>query len=129
MYKGEETPNALPVNFTWVLNKPEYCSTSPSPQWIIYVHTAPANVERRMLLRNTWANNQLFKDGRTKTIFLMGTPDNVKDQAIIRKEYEQYNDIVQGSFLESYKNLTIKGIMGLRWVSEFCPQAKFALKV
>lgn len=117
------------MNFTFVLNKPFTCSEGVPPLWIIYVHTAPANVERRQILRSTWANNNLFTDHRTRTIFLVGTPTDAKDQEIVTKEYHQYGDIIQGSFIESYKNLTIKGIMGLRWVSEFCPQAKFAIKV
>ena len=43
-------------------------------------------------------------------------------------EADTYGDIIQGDFLDSYRNLTYKAIMGLRWVSTYCKHAKFLLK-
>ena len=60
---------------------------------------------------------------------MMGTSSDEKDQEIVDEEHKLYGDIVQGSFLESYKNLTLKAIMGLKWVSQYCSQAPFAIKV
>ena len=36
--------------------------------------------------------------------------------------------IVQGNFLDSYKNLTYKTVLGHKWVSSFCAQAEFVMK-
>jgi hypothetical protein len=33
-----------------------------------------------------------------------------------------------GDFIEDYRNLTYKHVMGLEWSSRFCPQAPFILK-
>jgi hypothetical protein len=35
---------------------------------------------------------------------------------------------VQGNFMDTYRNMTHKAILGLRWLSEFCPEAPYALK-
>jgi len=35
---------------------------------------------------------------------------------------------VQGNFIDSYKNLTLKAVLGLRWMSQYCSQAPFAIK-
>ena len=43
----------------------------------------------------------------------------------IREEYEEFGDIVQGDFIDSYWNNTLKTMMGLRWATEFCNNARF----
>ncbi|KAF6036998.1 hypothetical protein EB796_004697 [Bugula neritina] len=49
-------------------------------------------------------------------------------QNIIRYESETYGDIVQESFLDSYRNLTYKAIEGAKWTSTYCKSAKLILK-
>ena len=43
-------------------------------------------------------------------------------------ENRKFGDIVQGDFVDSYNNLSFKGIMGNLWVAEFCEQADFVVK-
>ena len=40
-----------------------------------------------------------------------------------------FRDICKKDFLDSYQNLTLKTMMGLRWVDSFCNQTKFVLKI
>ena len=47
----------------------------------------------------------------------------------IAYENEMHLDIVQEDFLDAYKNLTYKGIMALKWISTYCRQTKYVLKV
>ena len=54
----------------------------------------------------------------------------LKHQEILYKfelEYEKYGDIVQQNFYDAYYNNTIKTLMGIRWVVDYCPKAKFYL--
>ena len=46
----------------------------------------------------------------------------------IEEENRKFGDIVQGDFVDSYNNLSFKGIMGNLWVAEFCEQADFVVK-
>ena len=46
----------------------------------------------------------------------------------LRKEAAVHNDIVLCGFQDSYYNMTIKSIMGLRYVTEECPHARYILK-
>ena len=94
---------------------------------VVLVHTAIGNFERRKIIRNTWGNISMFE--RIRVVFLLGQPERKQYQNAINFENEQYNDIVQGSFLDTYQNLTHKALLGLRWVVENCGQAKFVLKV
>ena len=43
----------------------------------------------------------------------------------IQAEATKYKDIVQGDFLDTYFNNTLKSMMGLRWAAEQCPTARF----
>ena len=60
-------------------------------------------------------------------VFMMGYDKEVQDK--VKLEAEIYKDIVQEDFIDSYKNLTYKGIMAMKWISEFCPHARYILKV
>jgi hypothetical protein len=38
----------------------------------------------------------------------------------MQNEAERFQDIVQGNFIEAYKNLTYKHLMGLQWAVDKC---------
>ncbi len=40
-----------------------------------------------------------------------------------------YGDLVQENFIDSYRNLTLKTLMGIRWASIHCSNAKFVVKI
>ena len=94
---------------------------------LIYVHSGPENFKRRMSLRETWAKRSFFRDIRL--VFMMGKSIDFKTTQKLRLESNIYGDIVQEDFIDSYRNLTYKGIMAMRWISEYCANAKFILKV
>ena len=50
------------------------------------------------------------------------------EQSYIKEEFDKYGDTVQGNFIDSYQNLTHKAVLGLRWLSQFCPEAAYAIK-
>jgi len=55
--------------------------------------------------------------------------DDVKKQMLLQQESEEFNDIIQGDFHDSFRNLTIKDIMFMRWMTTYCSQVKFIFKV
>ena len=123
----EATNNPFPQYVNILLNNPDKCNSSHL-KYIIYIHTSPDHFERRTLLRNTWASRDLFNDRITETVFLMGLVDNPDIQERVLNESAKYRDIIQGDFADTYRNLTLKGIMALRWISTYCKQAKFVIK-
>ena len=46
----------------------------------------------------------------------------------IQNEHLLYGDIVQGDFVDTYRNLSLKAVVGNLWVSKFCSQAEFVVK-
>ena len=96
---------------------------------IVYVHTAPSHYKRRMVIRETWGNPKFYSDVTVRAVFVMGkTFDKPEVQSSLEYESEQYGDIIQEDFLDSYKNLTYKGIGALKWITNYCSHAKFVLK-
>ena len=58
----------------------------------------------------------------TRLVFLLGSTSDSDLQTVITEENEKNHDIVQGDFVDHYRNLSYKAIMGKLWVSEFCEQ-------
>ena len=49
-------------------------------------------------------------------------------QESIARENDKHHDIVQGDFLDTYRNLSYKNIMGKLWVTEFCQQVFWLMR-
>ncbi|KAK3607580.1 hypothetical protein CHS0354_011116 [Potamilus streckersoni] len=112
----------------YLINNPDLCKMNNNILILIVVKTNPLNFERRSIIRDTWSNKAYFF-GVIKVLFLMGNAQNETIQENISREFHEYLDILQGDFLDTYKNLTNKGVMGLRWITENCMQAKMIVKV
>ena len=92
---------------------------------LVYVHSSPTNYKKRVAIRETWSH--MFKDMRV--VFMLGDTKNEVVTSLLKYEYSLYNDLIQEDFLDSYRNLTYKGIMSLKWITKYCPNAKYLLKV
>ncbi|XP_053407386.1 lactosylceramide 1,3-N-acetyl-beta-D-glucosaminyltransferase A-like [Mercenaria mercenaria] len=114
----------------YLLENRNLCSSVENLSVLIIVHTATDHIERRKLIRATWANNTFYLTlGIIRILFLLGKPGNETIQKQIEGESMQYEDILQGDFIDSYHNLTLKGVMTYKWLAERCKNAKFILKV
>jgi Galactosyltransferase len=124
---------ARPVNphpFSYILNPHGVCNGG-DVFLLVYIHSAPSHFKQRMAIRETWGNAKYFPDVSLIVVFLCGVipskgSSSVQDALML--EVETYGDIVQETFVDSYRNLTYKGIMGLKWVTQNCRNAKFLLK-
>lgn len=118
-------------NFVFHKNASKTCQDNDSVNLICFVHTSLANFRRREIIRETWASKEIAKEINLKIIFLVGISDDGDDdmKAQINNESIYYDDIVQGNFIDSYRNLTYKHLMGFKWVLTFCRHAKFVMKV
>ena len=96
---------------------------------VSYIHTSPDHYKRRMVIRQTWGNQKYYPDINIRVVFIMGMkPQNPEVQKALLFESEQYGDIIQEDFMDTYRNLTYKGVAGLKWVTQHCSHAKYVLK-
>lgn len=100
---------------------------------IFFSPTAPYHFSRRQAIRATYGNSSQWissgRKGAMLTVFLLGATSNSTLQREIDSEATRYGDIVQEDFVDSYQNLTRKTVMGLKWVTNYCRHAQYAMKI
>lgn len=116
-----------PHNFTYLKNPANMC-TGKEIYMIIYIHTSPKNFHKRQTIRSTWGDKSLLEQYKSQIVFVMGRVEDTKVMTKLELENAHYGDIVQEDFIDSYRNLTYKGIAALKWISDYCNNSVFALK-
>ncbi|CAN7989064.1 unnamed protein product, partial [Ixodes hexagonus] len=89
--------------------------------------SSPKNFEQRRVIRATWGRQSLQHG--FKVAFFLGRPPEEHLQRKVLAEDASYKDIIQGDFADSYRNLSIKSVIMVRWISKFCPKTSFLLKI
>lgn len=126
-------------------------------QLLIMVISKPDNFAVRQAIRETWGNAQELNRRRVSIGFLLGGLDPLPEMssasalsftasksdraAAARRrdlqytakrliaEHEEYGDLIQdNSYRDSYRNLTLKSLSMVRWVSTYCPGLPALLK-
>ena len=100
-----------------------------APFLLAFVHSAPSNFARRKVIRQTWAHPSTLAPLNVKVVFILGLSLDPTINALVDTESAKYSDLVQGNFVDSYKNLTYKHLAGYKWVMRFCNYSKFIMKV
>lgn len=121
-------------NFRYVINN-DVCSDQYDDDnlVILLVTSYSGDVEKRSAVRRAYPSKLLAKFG-VRRVFLLSLIDEKKNynhvsQSAIQDENRRFHDIIQGNFIEDYRNLTYKHVMGLQWAVNFCPQAKYIIKM
>lgn len=108
---------------------PEACAPRP-PFVLVLVASAPGHVEQRRAVRATWGGPRWAGGYPTQTFFALGLPRDGEAalQAALEREAAQHGDLVQGRFLDTYANLTLKTLALLDWALSRCAGATFIIK-
>lgn len=88
------------------------------------VHSAPDHAADRRAIRRSWGATEGLI-----VIFLLGAVADRRLKEALEEENRLYQDLVQGDFVDSYRNLTRKHVMGLAWAGRYCPRARRLLKM
>ncbi|XP_015596836.1 acetylgalactosaminyl-O-glycosyl-glycoprotein beta-1,3-N-acetylglucosaminyltransferase [Cephus cinctus] len=109
-------------NFRFTLNH-NPCNGSQSLLLLVLVHSAPGNFLKRKVVRDTWGK----RTPAATLLFLVGLSE--QHQAHLEEEDRVYGDLIQGNFLDAYRNMTYKHVMALKWATYHCQSAKYVLKL
>ncbi len=113
---GVITPHPFQYTLT-----PGFCTPGKdSPHIIAYVHSAPRNVEKRAIIRETWANRTYHGNISAGVFFATDLPSTPRLQNTLEKESMLFGDILQGQLQESH----LQG----RWILDNCGTTTFILK-
>ena len=92
---------------------------------VVLIHSSIDHWEYRNKIRN-FIRRLTFN---WKFIFVLGMSQNVNIEKRIQIESRSNRDIIQGQFIDSYRNLTIKHLFGLKWAVEHFPKVAFIMKI
>lgn len=109
----------------------EICNaTSNRNLIIIWVYTAPSNIDKRNKIRSTWGSVKTLDVTVIRTVFFVGAVRSSGLQSELMAEATKHRDIVQDtSYVDAYRNLTRKGISALYWIATHCPGTLRVIKV
>ncbi|XP_016147728.1 beta-1,3-galactosyltransferase 2-like [Sinocyclocheilus grahami] len=122
---------AYPYKYNLVLNEPEKCQKE-NPFVVLMVPVAPSNTAARDAVRSTWGSERLVGDKTVSILFLLGLPTSEERETLqqnLLQESEKYHDLIQRDFWDSYYNLTIKTMVMLEWLTVYCQNPSYAMKV
>ena len=120
-------PYCLTSPIHTVLRPKQRCDPNHTIDVVLLIASAIENIEKRVLIRYSWLVRSSQLRGRTKHVFLLGKGKE-DFQWRIEKENAYFGDILQGNFMDTYRNLTLKTIMGYTWFRDECPKARFLVK-
>lgn len=121
-------------HFQYIINN-DVCLSDITIFAILIITSHAGDIEVRSAMRRAYPANELEQLG-IRRIFLLAS-SNPKDdvrynsvsQNALEDENRRYFDLVQGNFKEAYRNLTYKHMMGLQWVTHYCQQARYVIKM
>ncbi|XP_059615544.1 UDP-GalNAc:beta-1,3-N-acetylgalactosaminyltransferase 1-like [Phlebotomus argentipes] len=111
-------------DFDYVINQKSCRQLRTQPKFIVLIHSAPRKRENRDNIRQSWGGWKVDH----RVLFLLGTVESQDLQREIQTESDFFQDIVQGNFVDTYRNLSYKHVMAMKWATEFCPETKFIFK-
>ena len=92
------------------------------------IFTVPSNLLVRKVIGETWLTPSYNNTGHVRHAILTGTTNGEILTCQVKQEHVDFDDIIQFSFYESYRNLTLTTLMGFKWATEFCSSAHFIIK-
>lgn len=123
------------ASFQYLINHKEKCRDQ-DVLLLLFVKTSPENRHRRDAIRKTWGNDRYVRshlNANIKTVFALGSPSNPlhSERERLQKELfvedEEYNDLIQQDFTDTFYNLTLKLLLQFRWINMYCAHAKFVM--
>ncbi|PFX15272.1 Lactosylceramide 1,3-N-acetyl-beta-D-glucosaminyltransferase [Stylophora pistillata] len=86
---------------------------------LVLVSSAPANQDRRNLIRQTWGTDDNVPP-MWKTYFLIAQTENQTHSGLVKKEDEAYGDLIRADYYENYWKQSFKIMMAFEWASRYC---------
>lgn len=113
--------------YEFILNSNQ-CELQP-PFIIVVIHSVADAFKRRRLIRSTYGSVKQYGKVKLDFVFVLGETLDAKVNKKILAEQKEYNDLIQGNYLDKYENLLYKHLFAYVWVQKFCWKAKFVMKI
>lgn len=95
---------------------------------LVIVVSEPGHFSHRVQLRET-VRVLPYRGKRFRIVFITSRPKDPNTDAILHSESLVYNDIIQASHWNAYRNMTYTALESLKWTMTECGHVKFLLKI
>lgn len=83
-------------NFDYLINQ-RPCE--PHVRTLIVIHSAPTNIEKRTVIRQTWGGESVISlNASLRLFFLFGAVEDADTQSLLLEEQALHDDLLQGNF-------------------------------
>jgi hypothetical protein len=106
-----------------ILPKSTQCDTT---KLLITIKSATDHFEHRMAVRESWSTVEIEN---VEIVFLLGQSGSEQINNAIQQEANDFDDIVQGDYRDTYSNLTLKALNGLEYRKTICFQPEYILAI
>jgi len=128
-----DNPSSRRLRALPVINSEEYAALqSPAAcaddtRLLLLVTSAPGHWRQRQAIRDTWGSAPALRPLRARLLFLLGTSGAAQTKQV-NTEVDLHVDILLGDFVDTYRNLTLKTVTGLRWAARDCAGVDYVVK-
>ncbi len=110
------------------LEPKDLCKFNNNKFIFIYIFTSVKSFSKRQIIRNTYGNKKLNLFN-FELVFIIGKTLNKTIETRLNKEQLKYNDLIQGNFIDSYRNLSYKSLTAWKWINLNCKNSNYVLKL
>ena len=125
-FRPDECKDCMSVDFPVLISPPEICQPNNSVDVLILIAAGIEQRYERDTVRQTWLT---LAGENIDYVFVVGTSTSRSYQQKLIQESSRHKDILQNDFVDSYRNLTIKTLAGLKFAVKNCPQIEFVFKM
>ncbi|KAK2147571.1 hypothetical protein LSH36_547g05013 [Paralvinella palmiformis] len=115
---------------SYYIHEPEIDCNQPNT-YVFYVYSGRNRTDRRQLIRETWGRLDQYRNVTVnlQLFFVLGVSGDkmAKGESsfshtdiALEEEVRQYGDILMCDVIDSYINLTRKGLAALKWINSIC---------
>ncbi|XP_070173623.1 beta-1,3-galactosyltransferase 5-like [Littorina saxatilis] len=117
-------------NYQLILNEKDLCKTHDNQKidQIFLIPSTHAKTAERNAIRETWASITRNNTSNFRHVFFFGVTKDQARMRLVEEESRHFRDVVLMRFDDTYRNLTVKTLTMLRWLTETCAKARFFLK-
>ncbi len=129
LLRSETKATSVQADVSSCFHQPAIDCRTPNT-YLIYIYTDRNKPQRRQLIRNTWGRLDQYRNFKVnlQLFFVLGRSrdDDVERNgggpaaSFLDAEIRQHRDILMCNFIDTYDNLTLKGLTTLKWVNSTC---------
>ncbi|XP_063606455.1 beta-1,3-galactosyltransferase 2-like isoform X2 [Penaeus indicus] len=122
--KSDRLLTEFPYEF--LIDEPHFCAED-----LLVLNMMPVSVgdaESRARVRRMWGARDVVASTRLRPLFLVGEARDAEQQRRLQEESDEYRDVIQVGFVDSYLNLTLKTLSALHWKHTRCRHVPWLLK-